>query len=147
MDLDGDGKKDILTGNTNGELLFYKNVGSDINPMFADYTLVESDGVPIDLAGTPRSRPFVCYWNGKDDNFLDVLIGAGDGQVHLYRGKPMVGDLNGDGDIDFNDFAYLAHCWFATGTGDCIVTDFNKDGQVDWLDLQAFADAWLMGVQ
>jgi len=147
MDLDGDGKKDILTGNTNGELLFYKNVGSDINPMFADYTLVESDGVPIDLAGTPRSRPFVCYWNGKNDGYPDVLIGYGDGKIHLYRGKPMGRDLNGDCHINFNDLVYFAHCWFAAGTGDCIIADFNKDGQVDWLDLQAFADAWLMGVQ
>jgi len=150
MDLDGDGKKDILTGNTNGQLLFYKNTWTDESPEFTNYELVESNGVPIKLggpAGTPRSRPSVCYWNGKHDGYSDVLIGAGDGQVHLYRGKPMVGDLNGDGDIDFNDFAYLAHCWFAAGTGDCIVADFNKDGQVDWLDLQAFADAWLMGVQ
>lgn len=86
LDLDGDGKKDILTGNTNGQLLFYSNVGTDAAPSFSGYSLVESNGVPIDLPGWPRSRPFVCYWT--DDPYLDVLIGAADGKVHLYQGIP-----------------------------------------------------------
>ena len=86
LDLDGDGKKDLLTGNTNGQLLLYGNVGTDSDPLFSGYSLVDSDGVPIDLAGTPRSRPFVCDWTG--DGYLDVLIGAGDGKVHLYQGIP-----------------------------------------------------------
>ena len=86
MDLDGDGNKDLLTGNTDGQLLLYSNVGTDSDPLFSGYSLVESDGVPIDLAGTPRSRPFVCDWTC--DGYLDVLIGAGDGKVHLYQGIP-----------------------------------------------------------
>ena len=85
-DLDGDGKKDLLTGNTAGQLLFYSNTGSDDAPNFTDYILVEAGGVPIDLPDQPRSRPFVCDWTG--DGLLDVLIGAGDGKVHLYQGVP-----------------------------------------------------------
>ncbi len=83
-DLDGDGKKDLLTGDTNGQLLFYSNAGTDDAPSFSGYTLVESDGTAIDLPGTPRSRPFVCDWTG--DGEPDVLVGAGDGKVHLYQG-------------------------------------------------------------
>jgi hypothetical protein len=86
MDLDGDGKKDLLAGNTNGQLLFYSNVGTDASPLFSGYDFVESDGVDIDLAGTPRSRPYVGDWTG--DGYLDVLIGAADGKVHLYQGVP-----------------------------------------------------------
>jgi hypothetical protein len=86
MDLDGDGNKDLLTGNTNGELLFYKNVGTDATPTFSGYSRITSQGIPIDLAGTPRSRPFVCDWTG--DGHLDLLVGAGDGKVHLYQGVP-----------------------------------------------------------
>jgi hypothetical protein len=86
VDLNGDGLKDILTGNTNGQLLFYKNVGTKESPLFSGYTFVESDGIPIDLKGDVRSRPFVCDWNA--DGYLDVLIGAGDGKVHLYLGQP-----------------------------------------------------------
>lgn len=91
LDLDDDGRKDLLTGNTEGQLLFYRNVGTDDAPLFSGYVLVESDGVPIDLppdppALGPRSRPFVCDWTG--DDLTDVLIGAGDGLTHLYQGVP-----------------------------------------------------------
>ena len=85
-DMDGDGKKDILAGDTSGRLLFYSNVGTDASPAFAGYTLALSEGQVIDLAGTPRSRPFVGDWTG--DGYLDVLIGARDGNVHLYQGVP-----------------------------------------------------------
>ena len=86
MDLDGDGKKDLLVGDTSGRLFFYSNVGTDDAPVFGESSLVESDGVAIDLAGSPRSRPFVCDWN--EDGYSDILVGAGDGYVHLFQGVP-----------------------------------------------------------
>ncbi len=86
LDLDGDGKKDLLAGNTNGQILFYINVGTDAAPVFSGYSLVESNGVPIDLPDLARSRPFVCDWTG--DGWLDLLIGAGDGKVRLYQTVP-----------------------------------------------------------
>ncbi len=88
-DLDGDGKKDLLTGNTFGELRFYHNVGTDEAPSFTGAiggVLVEAGGVVIDLEGDARSRPFVCDWTG--DGLTDVIIGASDGRVHLYQGVP-----------------------------------------------------------
>ncbi|MHC4501463.1 MAG: FG-GAP repeat domain-containing protein, partial [Planctomycetota bacterium] len=60
LDLDEDGKKDLLTGNTDGQLLFYSNVNTDAAPTFSGYVFVQSDGSAIDLAGAARSRPFVC---------------------------------------------------------------------------------------
>jgi hypothetical protein len=102
MDLDADGKKDLLTGDTEGRLLFYANVGTDTAPSFSGYQFVESDSVDIDLAGTPRSRPFVCDWTG--DGILDVLVGAGDGLVRLYQGLP---DTGVDGDVPPADRARL----------------------------------------
>jgi hypothetical protein len=85
-DFDGDFKKDILTGNTNGQLLLYSNLGTDPAPLFAGYESVAADSVPIDVAGSPRSRPSVCDWTG--DGRPDVLIGAADGMVRLYQGQP-----------------------------------------------------------
>jgi hypothetical protein len=85
LDLDGDGKKDLLTGNTEGQLLLYHNVGTDQAPAFSGYVYVQSSGLPIDLAGSARSRPFVCEWTG--DLTPDVLIGSGDGLVRLYEGE------------------------------------------------------------
>ena len=98
FDFDADGKKDLLVGVSEGHLLFYSNVGTDEEPSFSGYSLVESDGAPIRVApqiathvdaisgASPRARPFVTDWTG--DGHLDVLIGAGDGKVYLYQGVP-----------------------------------------------------------
>lgn len=151
LDLDGDGNRDLLTGNTEGQLVFYKNVAIDSSPLFSGYSLVESDGIPIDLPGSPRSRPFVCYWEGDGhfgpiDLYLDVLIGAGDGKVHLYRGTPPVRDIDDDGDVDFADYAAFAGYWLEFDCGDCGGADFNGDGIVDFDDLAELVADWLAGI-
>ncbi len=85
-DLDYDGKKDLICGNTDGNLLFYKNTNTAEAPVFSNFEKLKSLGSEINLPGTPRSRPSFCNWN--NDIFIDVLIGASDGQIHLFRGIP-----------------------------------------------------------
>ena len=140
LDLDCDGKKDILSGETYGTLLFYRNLGTDEEPVFGTSEAVESDGVAIDLVST-RSRPFVCYWT--DDAYPDVLIGASDGKIHLYQGTPIPGDLNGDAVVDFLDFAELAAMWGQAGCGECGGADLVDDDVVDAHDLAVLASNWL----
>jgi hypothetical protein len=148
-DLDGDGKKDILTGNTNGQLCFYTNTGTDAAPAFTDYVSIAADGVPIDLPGTPRSRPFVCDWTG--DGLPDVLIGSGDGLVRLYQGRPWLGDLNCDGlvnpfDIDPFVLALVDPSAYAAAFPDCdwLRADCDRDGLVNPFDIDPFV-ALLIG--
>jgi len=156
FDLDGDGKKDLLTGNTEGQLLFYKNVGADNKPAFSGYSLVGSNGVAIDLEGMPRSRPFVCYWTGNGhfgpiDNYPDILIGSGDGKVRLYRGLPPTktkqGDLDGNGIIDLADLDLLISYWPQTDCGTCNGADLTGDGNVDKDDLYRFLDIFLLSLE
>ncbi|MGD2094897.1 MAG: FG-GAP-like repeat-containing protein [Phycisphaerales bacterium] len=149
-DFNNDGRKDILTGNTDGQLLFYSNVGTDTEPDFSDYIFVESSYNPIDLPYSARSRPSVCYWTGNGsfgpiDGYLDALIGAEDGKVHLYRGKPVTGDIDGNGIVDFTDFALFAANWFRKDCGQCEGADFNNDSSVHLDDLRWFACYWLTG--
>ncbi len=148
FDADGDGKKDILTGNTDGLILFYKNVGTESLPGFSGYTLVQSKGVPIDLAGSLRSRPAVCYWTGlghfgPKDGYWDLLVGYGDGKIRLYRGLPRTGDFNGDGALDGADFTILVRALDKPVPPGGSPADLNKDGVVDNVDLRLFADLWL----
>jgi hypothetical protein len=89
QDVDADGRKDLLLGNTDGQLLIYSNTGTEQAPAFTDSVYAEADGVRLDLPAT-RSRPYLCDWTC--DERQDVLIGASDGLVHLFQGRE---DLTG----------------------------------------------------
>jgi hypothetical protein len=141
LDIDGDGKKDLLTGNSFGELLFYRNVGIDAAPSFSGYTFIDSNSVPIDLSGLACSRPFVCDWTG--DGYPDVLMGAGDGNVHLYQSLGQPGDIDKDYDVDLVDVALFGIYWQQIGCGKCCWADFTDDGRVDADDLAKLAARWL----
>ncbi|MCX5646441.1 MAG: FG-GAP-like repeat-containing protein [Phycisphaerae bacterium] len=143
MDFDGDGKKDLLTGSTDGTILLYKNIGTDSLPVFSGYSLVPSNGQPIDLASNLRSRPFVCHWTGAKDGYWDLLVGYGDGKIRLYRGIPKQGDLDGDGTLDGDDLTILAKALDKPVPAENSPADLNHDSFVDVLDLRLFADLWL----
>ncbi len=147
-DLDGDGLSDLLVGNTNGQLLFYRNVGLNSAPTFSGYTVVTSAGVPIDLAGSPRSRPALCHWTGDGhfgsrDGYWDVLVGSADGRIRLYRGLPQLGDFDLDGDIDVDDLRWFVEAWRQPDLPADSPADLNADGTLDSLDLEAFVDLML----
>jgi len=86
VDVTGDGLGDLVVGNTEGQLLLYANIGSVTQPTFAEPEPILAGAAPLDLHGTPRSRPAVCDWNG--DGILDVLVGCGESDVHLFMGLP-----------------------------------------------------------
>lgn len=129
-DVNGDGRKDLIAGNTNGQLVEYLNVGTDAAPSFDGYTFVESNGADIDLPGVPRSRPFVFKWPG--DGLLDALIGYESGIVLLYQGVPKPGDANKDGCVDGLDYIVWSNN-YRTGTT-WEEGDFTGDTIVDGLD-------------
>jgi len=148
LDLDGDAKKDLLLGNSKGQLLFYSNMGTDEAPVFSGHTLVESNGLPIDLGDSMWSRPFVCDWTG--DGYPDVLLGAGDCKVRLYQSVAQTGDIDKDYDVDLYDFTLLAAAWRtrpeeANWNLLCDISDPNDD-MIDERDLAVLSEHWLGGV-
>ncbi|MEW6006953.1 MAG: VCBS repeat-containing protein [bacterium] len=82
IDFDHDNKKDLMLGNKEGYILFYKNIGTDYNPSFENGKRITVDTGEIKLEGG-YSSPIVCQWDGTKD--LDLLIGDGGGNVWLAK--------------------------------------------------------------
>jgi len=78
VDYDRDGKKDLLSGATDGMIHFYKNIGTDEDPQFNGSTLLEDDLGVIDAGN--YSKPELSDWDY--DGFMDLLCGGQSGNVH-----------------------------------------------------------------
>ena len=83
VDLNGDNKKDLLLGSGSGTLSLYLNQGSDSDPLFSPPLPIEADGKELVLGG--YASPFIADLNG--DGIKDLLVGDGEGSVHLYLGS------------------------------------------------------------
>ena len=107
VDWDGDGLPDIVTGNSEGRVLFFRNIGAPGKPSFAPGQPVAAGGREIhvqpgygeDIQGPWEARwgytcPVVTDWNG--DGLLDILMGDSTGKltVFLNRGTPTQPDLD-----------------------------------------------------
>jgi len=92
VDLDGDGKLDIVTGTFAGSFFWFKGEGKGKYSPKAEPIMI--DGQPLKLPpGGHHSDPFVIDWDGDGD--LDLLSGSTDGGVYLAentagKGKPPV---------------------------------------------------------
>jgi hypothetical protein len=80
LDWNGDGKKDLLLGCENGQVLFWPNLGSDTWPMFQTAETVTAGGDPIYQY---RVNPVVFDLDGDGRN--DLLCGENGGYVLFYR--------------------------------------------------------------
>jgi hypothetical protein len=140
LDVDFDGRKDIITGNTEGQILYYCNVGTDADPQFSGCVPVLSEGSPIDYPDVPRTRPFVTDWN--EDGRLDMLCGLMDGKVHLFLGVQIPGDIDDDGSVDVDDLFAVLGAWGECDDPDDCPEDVNGDGVVNLNDLFAVLNNW-----
>lgn len=127
-DVDGDGDQDLITGESNGLIKIYRNVGSaevsdfdtesNGSPVAADLAFRDAIGLGVDV-GSDSAPRFVDI-DGDDD--LDVMIGTQAGSIRFFRNTgsptspnfveetavfaarptttPTFGDLDGDGDFD-----------------------------------------------
>ncbi len=117
-DIDGDGDFDLFIGDYNGEILFYRNLGSSSSMNF----IYESNLENIDL----QSYSIPDFSDIDSDGDLDLFIGDNSGQIYFfrnrgnaidfdfelvdanflsldvgYRSAPSFADIDNDGDDDF----------------------------------------------
>lgn len=101
IDWDGDGATDLVVGNSEGFILFFKNIGTDAAPRFLPGDRLRAAGRDIhhqagysgSVQGTGEARwgyvaPAAFDWN--EDGLPDLVVGdiTGNYVVYLNRGKP-----------------------------------------------------------
>ncbi len=92
VDLDRDGKQDLLSGEGNGWVHFFRNIGSDTNPALASgETLKTVSGVPLRPDGIIKRDSKIGVGDWNNDGYFDILICGDDGLVTLYLGVPETG--------------------------------------------------------
>ncbi len=94
-DWDGDGLIDMISGNSVGKILFFKNAGTNQKPAYQDPIALKAGGAEIhvqpgyreDIQGPQEARwgyvcPVVYDWNG--DGLPDILTGDSRGKFMVY---------------------------------------------------------------
>lgn len=95
VDWDGDGTLDIVSGTSTGHILFFKNAGTNIQPLYQAPVNLQAGGYEIhiqpgyreDIQGPGEARwgyssPNVYDWNG--DGLPDILTGDSRGKFMIY---------------------------------------------------------------
>jgi hypothetical protein len=81
VDWNRDGKKDLVIGETYGEVFYCENTGSNAAPEFNGFTKLKAGFGYIDTGY--YSRPYPADWN--DDGVMDIVCGDYNGKVLYYE--------------------------------------------------------------
>jgi len=80
-DWDGDGDYDLIIGTIRGKVYLVPNEGTPESYTFGKEEQIQAGGNSINVKRS--AGPFAADWDGDGD--LDLLVGADDGSVSLYR--------------------------------------------------------------
>lgn len=146
-DWDGDGLRDLLCGDGNGTVSFFRNIGSAQSPTFAPAVLLQAGGATLNLG--IRSVVRVCDWDGDG---LPDLIGSSTSGVYWCRNEgsasaPVLGapvaisaPVSTGGQIPINTGARMrldVVDWNDDGVPDILVG--NYDGRIAYFEGYRFA--------
>jgi hypothetical protein len=88
FDLDRDGKKDLLVGEDDGRIYFYRNTGTNNSPAFSTKdSLFLNTGAVLDMYYGTR----FCIVDWKGDGDYDILGSDYDGFIYYFENATIVG--------------------------------------------------------
>jgi len=83
FDVDGDSILDLVIGERNGNLNYYRNTGSATTPAF---TLTDNNFGGVNMRPQGLSFGYSAPFLFEDDNELNMLVGSENGRIDLYNG-------------------------------------------------------------
>jgi hypothetical protein len=125
-DWNEDGRKDIVVGQSGGNVLLYVNEGTYLKPVFNSFWYVESCQIRIDTGD--RSCPRAVGYN--NDGKKDLVVGEQDGLIRVYLNtvlEAVPGFNSAFSYVYAGDFRYCAPGGYSTP----VLFDWNSDGRKD----------------
>jgi hypothetical protein len=136
-DFDGDGHADLAVP--------YLSAGV-VTVLWGDGTGAFSGQSHYATGAEPRG---VAVGEFNNDGPLDLAVAHSDiNQLGILLSRPLSGDLDGDGDVDIDDFDLFADCISGPDVGfppDCDLADLDGDGDVDLSDFAEFQSVFTGG--
>ncbi|MBN2745113.1 MAG: T9SS type A sorting domain-containing protein [Bacteroidales bacterium] len=108
-DLDNDGDKDMIIGNSDGKLWFFENIAGFGNMMTFAPPVTDYQSVDVGEFSTPE------LFDIDSDGLLDLVIGQKQGKLHYYRNTGSITSptftfvTNNMGNVNVNTFW---HYWY-----------------------------------
>jgi hypothetical protein len=134
-DWDGDGDLDLIVGDIGGAVHLIPNEGTRTKVILGKERQLQAAGKPLAVEGD--AGPFSADWDGDGD--LDLLVGAGDGSVTLFRNKGKSGKTElaaGEKVVPDGEAVYGASVPAEPRRGiraKVCAADWNGDGRLDLL--------------
>ena len=130
-----------------------QNPGVDLGDFRLLADCMDGPGVPPVETAFLGSADCLVAFDSDFDEDLDLLDYAKFHRLFVPSGAPQPGDLDGDGDVDLDDYAGLANCLAGPGVTptpapptrveDCLaVFDYDADTDVDLCDFAAIQPAF-----
>ncbi|MEO8399257.1 MAG: FG-GAP-like repeat-containing protein [Ignavibacteriaceae bacterium] len=121
-DIDGDQDFDLVVGNFDGTISFYKNIGTKNLPNFSyQNKIANQDSEIIDIGNF--ARPLLIDFD--NDNDLDLVVGKFNGKISLYKN---IG--NSASPIFQEDLNYFAGIDVGDNSAPFLI-DFDQDSELD----------------
>jgi hypothetical protein len=80
-DFNGDGVKDLVSGEADGKVYYYHNSGTNANPILDAGVFLQNGS--LQLTATSTSRPAAVDWDS--DGHMDLVVGSYDARLRRYN--------------------------------------------------------------